>query len=53
MNQDKKNSQKKPEKNPQGNRTHAPTDYKNPVGKKDEISTPKNSGYDEKQPKTS
>ena len=35
---------------PPGNRSESPKDYKNPTGKKSKISTPKNSGYDEKQP---
>lgn len=34
----------------QGNRTEGSKDYKDPVGSKDKISPPKNSGYDEKQP---
>jgi hypothetical protein len=35
---------------PPGNRTQAPVDYKDPTGSKEDISPPKNSGYDEKQP---
>ena len=35
---------------PPGNRTPAPVDYKDPTGSKENISTPQNSGYDEKQP---
>ena len=35
---------------PQGNRTPAPVDYQDPTGSKGEMGTPKNSGYDEKQP---
>jgi hypothetical protein len=46
-----KDMKKNPPKNPQGNRTEGSKDYKNPVGSHDPISSPKNSGYDEKQPK--
>ena len=37
---------------PPGNRTPAPVDYKDPTGSKSDISTPQNSGYDEKQPRS-
>ncbi|GEM_PF-4390632 len=45
-------SEKNLKNNPPGNRTPASEDYKDPVGKNDEINTPKNSGYDEKQPRS-
>lgn len=38
-------------KKPSGNRSEASKDYKDPVGSKDKMTPPKNSGYDEKQPK--
>ena len=53
-----KNLPKKPvkesdsKKSPPGNRTPAPVDYQDPTGSKSEIDTPKNSGYDEKQPRS-
>lgn len=37
-------------KSPQGNRTEGSKDYKDPVGSKDSVTPPQNSGYDEKQP---
>jgi hypothetical protein len=39
-----------PQKNPQGNRTEGTKHYKDPTGKNSPIHSPKNSGYDEKQP---
>ncbi len=48
---DKPRNNPSEKKTPQGNRSEAPKDYKDPTGKKEPISTPKNSGYDEKQPK--
>jgi hypothetical protein len=39
-----------PKKQPPGNRTPAPVDYQDPTGSKENIHSPKNSGYDEKQP---
>ena len=35
---------------PPGNRTPSTKDYKDPTGSKENINTPQNSGYDEKQP---
>lgn len=48
----KKDIPKSAPKLPPGNRTQAPVDYKDPTGSKGNISTPQNSGYDEKQPRS-
>lgn len=50
-NQNKDITKKHLPNKPQGNRTEGSKDYKNPVGSRDPITPPKNSGYDEKQPK--
>jgi hypothetical protein len=46
----KSNSNKKSEKKSYGTETPAPVDHEDPTGSKGNISMPKSSGYDEKQP---
>jgi hypothetical protein len=47
----KKNKPQQPHKKGPGNTTEAPKDYKDPVGSKENGGNPKNSGYEEKQPR--